>query len=89
MVHAGRPVFIVERPFREFFFNYFKPYEHYMPVKADLSDLVEKVAEIKSDKVLAKRLGENASAFAEKYLTYDFATAHFCKVMLSIGKANY
>lgn len=86
LMHASRPVFLVERRFREFFYTHLKTYEHYMPVKADLSDLVERVAEVKHDQNLARRLGTGASNFAAQYLTRDYALQHFRNVLLKIGE---
>lgn len=88
LMQAGRPVFIVERPFREFFYEHLKPFEHYMPVKADLSDLSERVVEVKRDKAFAEKLGRGALAFAERYLTLDFALDHWRGVLVEIGILN-
>lgn len=86
LMQAGRPVFLVERRFREFFYEYLRPFEHYMPVKEDLSDLAARVAEVKRDKALARGLGQGAADFAACYLTRDYALQHWHKVLLRIGR---
>jgi hypothetical protein len=88
LMQAGRPVFLVERRFHEFFYGHLRAFEHYMPVKEDLSDLAARVAEVKHDRALAKRLGEGAAAFAAKYLTRDYALAAWRDVLLRIGRRN-
>lgn len=86
LMHAGRPVFLVERRFREFFYEHLRPFEHYMPVKEDLSDLAARVAEVKYDKALSERLGRGASAFAATYLTRRYALDYLRDLLLRIGK---
>lgn len=85
LLHAGRPVFLVERRFREFFYAHLKPFEHYMPVKADLSDLVERVMEVRQNLHLARQLGDGAAAFAADYLSRDSALRAWRDVLLRIG----
>jgi hypothetical protein len=85
LMQAGRPVFIVERRFREFFYEHLRPYEHYMPVKEDLSDLVEHVRQVKGDRGLARSLGQGAASFAAQHLTRDYALQYWRDVLLRIG----
>lgn len=85
LMHARRPVFVVERRFREFFYDHLKPFEHYMPVKEDLSDLVMRVAEVKRDKALAEKLANAAVAFAARYLTRDHALQCWRDILLKIS----
>jgi len=86
LMQAGRPVFLVERPFREFFYDQLRPFEHYVPVRADLSDLVTRVAEVKASPELARKLGAGAAAFAAEYLTRAYALRYWRDVLVSIGK---
>jgi hypothetical protein len=41
---SGNTVFKVESPFYNYYSRFFVPYKHYIPVKYDLSDLIEKVS---------------------------------------------
>jgi Glycosyl transferase family 90 len=88
LMQAGRPVLKVENRFREFFSEHLRPFEHYMPVKEDLSDLVERVREVKCDKALAEKLGKGASTFAAHYLTRDYALSYWRDLLLNIGQRN-
>ena len=85
LLHAGRPVFRVESRFSEFFFDHLRPFEHYMPVKSDLSDLVERVREVKGDKALAEKLGQGAASFARQYLTRAYALKYWRDILLRIA----
>ena len=76
LMHSGRPVIIVERVPKEFFYPFMKPWEHYIPVENDLSDLLEKTRWIIENYEEAAQIGANAKQFAEKYLTLDYAMFH-------------
>ena len=41
LLHTGRVIFIAKRPWQEYFADGLKPMVHYVPVKEDLSDLVD------------------------------------------------
>ena len=88
LMHAARPVFLVERRFREFFYEHLKPFVHYMPVKEDLSDLAARVAEVKANPSWAEQLGKNAAAFAATYLTRDYALHYWREVLIRIGNRD-
>ena len=85
LMHAARPVFLVERPFREFFYEHLRPFEHFIPVKSDLSDLVQRIQQVKGNANLAQTLGANAAAFAAKYLTRDYALNYLKDVLLKVS----
>ena len=76
LFHSGRPVIVVDRVPKEFFYPFMKPWEHYIPVKNDLSDLLEKTRWIINNYSEAYEIGLNGKDFAEKYLTRDYALEH-------------
>ena len=41
------------------------PYKHYVPIKEDLSDLVEKIEELKKDDIKAREISEAATQFVK------------------------
>jgi hypothetical protein len=53
---SGRPLFIQERKRQDFALQSAVPYEHYIPVKNDLSDLIEQVKLVVDDEKLAKKI---------------------------------
>jgi hypothetical protein len=64
-------VLIVESDYKLWYSHLLVPYEHFVPVKKDLSDLIEIIQWcIKHDKECFK-IAENAYKFYEKYLTKD------------------
>jgi len=69
LLWSHRPVIIVDRPHKEYFFEHLKEWEHYIPVKRDLSDLIEKAFWIFTHYEEAKKIAYNAFLFSKKYLT--------------------
>ena len=64
-------ILIVESDYKLWYSQWLVPYEHYVPVKKDLSDLIDIIQWcIKHDKECSK-IAENAYTFYEKYLTKD------------------
>jgi hypothetical protein len=82
LLWSHRPVLLVERPYTEYFMPYLKPFEHYIPVKRDLSDLVEKAHWCLNNNTQVAKIAENAYNFACKYLTRESAFAKWNDVML-------
>ena len=54
---------------RMWYFPLLKPYHDHVPVKADLSDLEEKIAWCRAHDDECRKIGENAMAFYEKYVS--------------------
>ena len=71
LLWSRRPVLLVDRPHKEYFFEYLKEWEHYIPVKRDLSDLIEKTQWIFNNYETALQIAENAYQFSKIYLTRD------------------
>lgn len=83
LLHSGRVVFIQERPWREWFFDRLRAWDHYVPVKRDLSDLVANIEKVSADPQLARHIGEGGRRFADEYLTRDAAVAVWRKLLRS------
>jgi hypothetical protein len=81
LLMSGRIVFIVERPFEEFFYRGLIPWHNYIPVKRDLSDLIENFNKIESDIGLQNEILRNGKLFAEKYLTRDSSLLQIKKII--------
>jgi len=68
---SHRPVILIDRPHKEFYFKYLKEWEHYIPVKRDMSDLIEKVEWCLQNYEQALRIAENAYEFSKQHLTRE------------------
>jgi hypothetical protein len=66
-----RPILLVDRPHKEYFFEHLKEWEHYIPVKRDLSDLGEKTLWCLKNYNEALKIAENAYNFSKIHLTRE------------------
>lgn len=71
LIATGRPTFVVERDIVEPWFRYAEPFEHYVPVKSDLSDLIEKFQYLEDNPDIYEKISINAKEFAFKNLLLD------------------
>ena len=69
LLWSHRPLLLVDRPHKEFFFKYLNEWEHYIPVKRDLSDLLIQIKWCLVNTERAQKIAENAYRFSQKYLT--------------------
>lgn len=83
LLRSPRICFIVDRPWEEFYYEYLKPWIHYVPVKRDLSDLEENYEKIESDLNLQNTIKQNQVEFSKKYLTWDSALDQMYKIIQS------
>ena len=71
LLWSNRPVLLVDRPYKEYFFEHLKEWEHYIPVKRDLTDLTEKVNWCFDNPEKAAVIARNALEFSEQHLTRE------------------
>jgi hypothetical protein len=71
LLWSHRPVLLVDRPHKEFFYEHLIPWEHYIPVQRDLSDLVYQTEWCLDNYEDALEIAENAYQFSKKYLSMD------------------
>lgn len=82
LLFSGRPLFLVDRKWHEYFYKDLKPYAHYIPVKEDLSDLIEKMnwADNHQEKVL--KIAKNAQDYAINNLTRGKAVEYLANALV-------
>ena len=81
LLHTPRIVFIVDRPYEEFWYEHIEPWKHYVPVARDLSDLKENHEKIESDVELQAYIHDNQKQFAQKYLTRTAALEQISRMI--------
>jgi hypothetical protein len=64
-------ILIPDSQYYLWFFFILKPYEHYIPIKEDLSDLIEKIQWCKDNDSKCKQIAINSYEFYKKYLDRD------------------
>ena len=83
---------VQDSPYYEHFYSDIKPDVHYIPIKADLSDLIEKIQWAKTHDAEVKQIGLNAIcrkfSFAKRYhlLSCSFAQGIFFLFFLCFFK---
>jgi hypothetical protein len=70
-LEMGCCILLVESDYKLWYSHLLKPYEHYVPVKSDLSDLLEKVEWCKAHDMKCKKIAYNARKFSSLYLTKE------------------
>jgi hypothetical protein len=81
---SGSCILLAESSYNLWYTQFLKPNVHYVPIKADLSDLLEKVKWCKSHDAECKRISENAKRFHDKYLTKKGVLDYLQKVLHTI-----
>jgi hypothetical protein len=71
LLFSKRPLLIVERNYIEYFHNELIPYVHFIPVKMDLSDLLEQIQWMKNNEKKCNEIANNALDFAVNNFTED------------------
>jgi hypothetical protein len=83
LLWSHRPLLIVDRPHKEYFFEFLKEWEHYIPVKRDLSDLIEKTKWCLDNYHNALQIAENAYNFSKIHLTRDACNDKWNNIVIS------
>ena len=76
----------VDSPFKMWFSPLLVPNRHYIPVKEDLSDLIEKIRWCKAHDKECKIIAKNARDFYEKYLSKDGVLDYLQVVLAGLRK---
>jgi hypothetical protein len=81
LLWSRRPVLIVDRPHKEYFFQHLVPYKHYIPVNRDLSDLISKLEWCLENYSEALEIANDAYEFSKKFLTRDACYEQWNKII--------
>ena len=65
----GSVILLVDSNYTMWFMKFLKPYHHYIPIKEDLSDLIDKINWCKQNDETCKNIAENALLFYNTYLS--------------------
>lgn len=85
LLWSHRPVLLVDRPHKEFFFEFLKEWEHYIPVKRDLTDLVEKTQWCMDNYEKSLEIAENAYNFSKTHLTREACYKKWNDIIMTHG----
>ena len=68
--------------FTVWFSRLIKPFVHYVPFKADFSDLTEKLEYAKNHDEEMKKIAENAKKFIEEFITPDTVSCYLALLFI-------
>ena len=86
ILQSGSVLLLVETPIEEWFYNDLKPWEHYVPIKADFSDLEEKVQWLRKNDDEAKNIVRRASVFARYHFSKEQIRRYLVQSMQTYSK---
>ena len=85
----GSVILLSESKYRLWYKNLLKPYEHYVPVKSDFSDLIEKINWCEKNQNECEKIVKNCKKFYKKYLSkkgiLDYLQTLFIKISKNSG----
>ena len=82
---------IVESKWKMWFSNLLIPYEHYIPVKEDLSDIIDIIKWCQNNDLKCKKIAKNGKEFYNKYLGKEGVFDYLQKLFIDLKKhmGNY
>ncbi|MEW9808381.1 glycosyl transferase family 90 [Mesorhizobium sp. ZMM04-5] len=81
LLHAGRSVLVIDRPYQEFYFGDLEPFRHYVPVSRYSSNLAEQVDWLRSNPAREKEIVGEAREFARARLTRRAAVERWARLL--------
>lgn len=82
LMFSGRPLFIADRRWKEYWTDDLVPFVHYIPVKEDLSDLKSQLDWAENNPEKASEIAQNAQNYASHNLRRKNAIEHYAKSIL-------
>jgi hypothetical protein len=70
----------------QWFYGALEPFVHYVPIKQDLSDLVERICWARANDNFCKKISANATDFATKNLMYDDVYCYLYYVLIAYSR---
>lgn len=82
----GSVILLAKSPWKIWYSNLLVPYEHFVPIKEDLSDLIEQIKWCKNNDEKCQLIAQNAFQFFNKYLLKDGALDYMQKTLVDLKK---
>ena len=81
LLAMGRPLLMVERPFIEYYFDRLVPMTHYVPIKEDLSDLIDKIDYLDMNPDTYNYIVQNALKFTIENFKKEMVLEDMCRII--------
>jgi hypothetical protein len=82
----GCCILLADSKYRLWFRNLMEPMVHYIPIKNDLSDLIEQIKWCRDNDKKCKKIAKNARKFYFKYLQKDGVLDYLQKIIIDLKK---
>lgn len=86
LMHLGSVVMRQESHYIEFWYDSMKPYEHYIPLSYDGSDIIQKVEWARAHDDRAQQIAENALTMARTHLKDDEVACYWHRLLVGYSK---
>ena len=83
-LNMGSVVLKVDSPWKVWYSDLLVPYKHYVPVKHDLSDLIDQIKWCRDNDSKCKQIASNAKEFYNRYLLKDGALDFLQKTLVEL-----
>jgi hypothetical protein len=81
---SGSTLLMVESAWEQWLAAGLEPFRHFVPVRADLGDLVERIEWCRANDDACRDIAREAAAYAERAVTFP-AAVRFCQRQLGVG----
>jgi hypothetical protein len=82
---SGSVLFVPESEYKLWFSHMLEPMKHFIPIKEDLSDLIDKTKWCLAHDEECREIADNAKAFYEEHLTKDKILGHMSSILNSVA----
>lgn len=82
-------IFKVDSPWLQWYFDALKPYEHYIPVKEDLADLIEQIQWAKSHEYESRLIAKKCREFALSHITLPDNLLYLYCLICEYSRLNF
>jgi len=85
MFALGSVVLLVDNGWREWYYSFLTPFEHYIPVKEDASDVCEKLQWARANPEKAEAIAQAGRRFAEDCMNVGLVDLYVAEMMRQLG----
>ena len=75
-----------ESPLREGWYSYLKPYQHYVPVRQDMSDLIPQLEWAFANRTRLRGIAHNGAQLAMRHLSRRAVLCHWIELLRRLGE---
>lgn len=86
MLRMNSVVLMVESDWKMWYSDMLRPYEHYIPVKSDLSDIYEQIDWCRENEEMCELIAYNANQFASQVLSKNGMMDYTQKLLMDLKK---